>query len=133
VDESWRRRKVSTLMADTEFSLECFHGVNPEVANASTETKQSRCGERRGNTMASPKRSQHNRVVEGVFRLRAVVLALGESAQPPWWRTAFLNETGLRFLERLYPRTAFHAAVHAAGHAACDVHDQAIGRRGVCC
>ncbi len=48
------------------------------------------------------------------LRLRAVVLALGESASPAWWKTEFLNETGLRFLDRLYPRTSVHAAVHAA-------------------
>lgn len=64
------------------------------------------------------------------LRLRAVVLALGESASPAWWKTEFLNETGLRFLERLYPRTTFHAAVHAAGKAACDAHDRAVGRVG---
>jgi len=64
-------------------------------------------------------------------RLRAVVLALGESASPAWWKTEFMNETGLRFLERLYPRTTFQAAVHAAGKAAGDVHDRAVGRVGV--
>ncbi|MCX7634437.1 MAG: BrxE family protein, partial [Syntrophales bacterium] len=53
-----------------------------------------------------------------ILRLRAVVLALGESASPAWWKTEFMNETGLRFLERLYPRTTFQAAVHAAGKAA---------------
>jgi len=65
------------------------------------------------------------------LRLRALVLALGESAQPPWWKTGFMNETGFRFLERLYPRSYFDAAVHAAGRAACEVHDQAVGRTGV--
>lgn len=65
------------------------------------------------------------------FRLRALVLALGETAVPPWWKTEFMNETGLRFLERLYPRTPFRAAVHAAGRAACESHDQAVGRVGV--
>lgn len=65
------------------------------------------------------------------LRLRALVLALGESAWPAWWKTEFMNETGLRFLERLYPRTSFHAAVHAAGRAACEVHDRAVGRIGV--
>ena len=64
------------------------------------------------------------------LRLRAVTLALGECARPPWWATQFMNEAGLRFLERLYPRTFFHAAVHAAGRAACDVHDRAVGRVG---
>ena len=64
-------------------------------------------------------------------RLRALVLALGESALPAWWKTEFMNETGLRFLERLYPRSSFRAAVHAAGKAACEIHDRAVGRVGV--
>jgi hypothetical protein len=66
-----------------------------------------------------------------ILRLRVVVLALGESASPAWWKTEFMNETGLRFLERLYPRTTLHAAVHAAGKAAGDTHDRAVGRVGV--
>jgi hypothetical protein len=66
-----------------------------------------------------------------VIRLRALVLALGESSKPAWWKTEFMNETGLRFLERLYPRTPIRAAVHAAGRAACEAHDQAVGRVGV--
>ncbi len=66
-----------------------------------------------------------------ILHLRAVVLALGESASPAWWKTEFMNETGLRFLERLYPRTAFHAAVHAAAKAATEAHDRAVGRIGV--
>lgn len=65
------------------------------------------------------------------FKLRAVVLALGESVSPAWWKTEFMNETGLRFLERLYPRTTFSAAVHAAGKAAGETHDRAVGRVGV--
>jgi len=81
--------------------------------------------------MRSAVASEHKHLLECIIRLRAVVLALGESVQPPWWRTGFLNETGLRFFERLYPRSAFQAAVHAAGKAACEIHDQAIGRRGV--
>jgi hypothetical protein len=64
-------------------------------------------------------------------RLRALVLALGETSAPAWWKTEFMNETGLRFLERLYPRTPIRAAVHAAGRAACEVHDKAVGRVGV--
>jgi len=65
------------------------------------------------------------------LRLRALVLALGESASPSWWRTGLMTETGLKYLERLYPRTYFHAAVYTAGKAAARVHDNAAGRRGV--
>jgi hypothetical protein len=43
-----------------------------------------------------------------------------------------MNETGLGVLERLlYPRTAFKAAIHAAGKAAVLAHDHAVGRFGV--
>lgn len=66
-----------------------------------------------------------------IILLRALVLALGETAVPAWWKTEFMNETGLRFLERLYPRTPVRAAVHAAGRAACEAHDKAVGRVGV--
>lgn len=65
------------------------------------------------------------------IRLRALILALGESSKPAWWKTEFMNETGLRFLERLYPRSPVRAAVHAAGKAACEAHDRAVGRVGV--
>lgn len=65
------------------------------------------------------------------IQLRALVLALGETAVPAWWKTEFMNETGLRFLERLCPRTPVRAAVHAAGRAACEAHDKAVGRVGV--
>jgi len=70
-------------------------------------------------------------IAESVARLRVLVLAAGEAAQTPWWRTQFMSETGMRFLERLYPRTVLSAAIHAASTAAREVHDQAAGRRGV--
>lgn len=65
------------------------------------------------------------------IRLRALISTLGESSNPVWWKTEFMNETGLRFLERLYPRTFVRAAVHATGRAACEVHDRTVGRVGV--
>ena len=79
-------------------------------------------------------KSQHEQILPlpvVALRLRALVLALGEGGGSCWWKTEFMNETGLRFLERLYPRTFFRAAIHAAGQAACDVHDRAVGRVGV--
>ena len=79
-------------------------------------------------------KSEHERILSlpiVALRLRALVLALGEGGGSCWWKTEFLNETGLRFLERLYPRTFFRAAIRAAGEAACDVHDRAAGRVGV--
>lgn len=79
-------------------------------------------------------RSEHQKILSlpvFVLRLRGLVLALGECSGSPWWKTEFMNETGLRFLERLYPRTFFQAAIHAAGKAARDAHDRAVGRVGV--
>lgn len=69
--------------------------------------------------------------LEAAVRLQALVLALGECVEPSWWGTKYLSEVGLRYLERLFPRTAFSAALHATGRAACAVHDRSIGRRGV--
>ena len=53
---------------------------------------------------------------------------LGETAQYGWWKTTFLNETGLGFLRIVFPRTACSAAVTAASSGACRVHDERIGR-----
>jgi len=66
-----------------------------------------------------------------VLHLRALILALGELSSPAWWKTDFMNETGLRFLERIYPRTFFRSAVYAAGKAASYAYDRAVGRVGV--
>jgi hypothetical protein len=65
------------------------------------------------------------------FRLRALVLGIGESNRPPFWKTEFFNETGFRFLERIYPRTFFKAAIYSAGKGACEIHDRAVGRVGI--
>ena len=69
--------------------------------------------------------------VESLTRLRVLVSVLGESAHMKWWRTEFLTSAGLRFLDRLYPRTSCAAAVRATGVAARALHDSNIGRGGV--
>ena len=66
-----------------------------------------------------------------LLHLRVLVLTLGEAPHAKWWRTQFLTETGLRFLERLYPRTYGASAVQAAGAAARILHDSSIGRGSV--
>lgn len=78
-------------------------------------------------------RNGDNEIAPHVFttRLRALVLALGEIAEPAWWKTEFMSETGLRFLERLYPRTPLRAAINSAGVAAREEHDKAVGRVSV--
>lgn len=68
---------------------------------------------------------------ETLTRLRVLVLALGGAAHAKWWRTEFLTAAGLRFLERLYPRTSHAAAIHATAVAARALHDSSIGRGGV--
>jgi hypothetical protein len=75
------------------------------------------------------KSDEGQNIAEAVARLRVLVLAAGEAAQSQWWRTQLMSETGMRFLERLYPRTVLSAAIHAASSAAREVHDQAVGRR----
>lgn len=72
-----------------------------------------------------------NELMDQVIRLRTIVLALGESADPSWWPTNFMNETGFRFLARIYPRSYFQAALNSAGKAARDAHDLSTGKIGV--
>lgn len=68
---------------------------------------------------------------ESLARLRAFVSVLGGAAHAKWWRTEFLTAAGLRFLDRLYPRTCCAAAIRATGVAARELHDSSIGRGGV--
>jgi hypothetical protein len=69
--------------------------------------------------------------VKALMHLRVLVATLGGSAHTRWWRTEFLTVAGLRFLERLYPRTCHAAAIQATAVAARAVHDASIGRGGV--
>ncbi len=62
-----------------------------------------------------------------LFRLRLLVLTLGEANMSGWWKTQFLSATGLSYLSRLYPRSSFAAAVRSASRAAKVVHDSSIG------
>ena len=63
-----------------------------------------------------------------IRQLRLAVGFLGERSQHRWWDTTFLNATGLRFLELVYPRSSSSAALTSASEAACRVHDERIGR-----
>ncbi|WDN88556.1 hypothetical protein BuS5_01524 [Desulfosarcina sp. BuS5] len=38
-----------------------------------------------------------DRLERFVLKLRVLVLVLGEIAQPPWWKTEFMNKTGLSY------------------------------------
>ena len=62
--------------------------------------------------------------------LRVIVAAYGERVDPRWWRTQFLSPTGLRFAERLFPRTSVASAIVSATRAAGDEHDRRLGVGG---
>ena len=66
-----------------------------------------------------------------ILHLRVAVAFLGEKGQNGWWQTQFLQPTGQRFLEFIYPRTVFAAGVNAASEAAKNFHDDRIGKGGV--
>lgn len=70
------------------------------------------------------------RVVQELAYLRCLVGYLGEKKQKGWWDCGFLDQTGIRFLETTFPRTARSAAAHSTGEAAGMIHDAAIGRLG---
>jgi hypothetical protein len=63
-----------------------------------------------------------------LLRLRALVGYLGESDQFGWWNTSFLSETGQRFLQRPFPRSAFAAGLHSVSVAARQLHDDSVGK-----
>jgi hypothetical protein len=68
---------------------------------------------------------------EFLARLQVLVSVLGGAAHAKWWRTEFLTAAGLRFLDRMYPRTSCAAAIRATAVAARELHDSSIGRGGV--
>jgi hypothetical protein len=67
--------------------------------------------------------------IQAICRLRLQVAALGERLSPPWWRTEFLSPTGLRIVQRLFPRTYLATALESATVAARRDHDAHVGRR----
>lgn len=63
-----------------------------------------------------------------LIRLRSLVGFLGEEDQLGWWNTSFFSDTGQRFLERPFPRSAFMAGVHSVTVAARRLHDESVGK-----
>lgn len=63
-------------------------------------------------------------------RLRLIVGYLGEKKQCDWWNTGFLDTTGQRYLQVLFPRTTISAGLRSTGEAARTVHDARIGKVG---
>ena len=70
------------------------------------------------------------RALDSIVLLRLVVGYLGEKTRKAWWSTDLLGATGVRFLENVFPRTAWNAALTSTCEAARIVHDQNIGRTG---
>ena len=69
-------------------------------------------------------------IIRWLVRVRIVVAALGEGASPPWWRTQFLTDVGLRTARRVFPRTALACALNSVSIAARADHDRRIGVGG---
>ena len=65
--------------------------------------------------------------IREILLLRTIVAMLGERTTPPWWRTQFLTDVGLRALTRVFPRTATSAALSSVLMAARVEHDKRIG------
>ena len=74
--------------------------------------------------------AKFSQIIEQFTQLRLVVGYLGGRKQSGWWNCDFLDATGLRFLETVFPRTARAAALRSTTEAACLVHDKALGRVG---
>ena len=70
-----------------------------------------------------------NTAVQELLRLRLIVAALGERLPKPWWRCQFLSPTGLRYMERVFPRQFTAAALESATVAARRDHDANVGAR----
>jgi hypothetical protein len=64
--------------------------------------------------------------IRNILHLRTLVAILGERTTPPWWRTQFLTDVGLRALARVFPRTAASAALSSVAIAAQVEHDKRI-------
>lgn len=68
--------------------------------------------------------------VRTLVTIRTVVAAIGERTAPPWWRTQFLTEAGLRAMRRIFPRTALGGAVECVSQVARAEHDSRVGVGG---
>jgi hypothetical protein len=65
-----------------------------------------------------------------IVEARMLVGSLGENASPAWWRSEATTAAGIRFLERLYPRTSLVASIETVSHAARLVHDVPLAQVG---
>lgn len=67
------------------------------------------------------------KAVYQLLRMRLLVAALGERLPQPWWRSQFLTPTGLRYVERIFPRLPLAAALASVTLAARREHDANLG------
>jgi hypothetical protein len=74
--------------------------------------------------------TKSGQIIDQFALLRLVVGYLGQHKLSGWWDCGFLDATGLRFLETVFPRTSRAAALRSTTEAACIVHDKALGRVG---
>ena len=75
-------------------------------------------------------KSNSDQVIKQLALLRALVGYLGQQNSAGWWDCTFLDSTGIRFLENVFPKTAQVAALRSTTLAACGVHDRALGKVG---
>lgn len=82
--------------------------------------------------MSSPKKPRVSRqdVITEIQLLRYLIGLLGSAGSSGWWSCSFLQDTGLRFLGNVFPRTAHEAALSSTIEAAQKVHDEALGKLG---
>jgi hypothetical protein len=82
--------------------------------------------------MNSPKGTRTSRqdIISEIQQLRYLVGLLGSAGSSGWWSCSFLQDTGLRFLGNVFPRTAREAALSSTIEAAQRVHDEALGKLG---
>ncbi len=66
--------------------------------------------------------------ISEIVELRCLVSFLGEKDAHGWWNTSFLGATGQRYLAFNFPRSSVSAGVNAVTQAACQLHDERIGR-----
>ncbi|TVS20992.1 MAG: BrxE family protein [Planctomycetaceae bacterium] len=66
-------------------------------------------------------------MIEDLLRIRLLVAALGERLPTPWWRSQFLTTTGIRYMDRIFPRLSLVAALISTTLAARREHDTNLG------
>ena len=69
--------------------------------------------------------------IRTLAKLRCCVAFLGEKPNQNWWDSRYLDSTGQKFMENIFPKAAFAAAVEGASKSACGFHDERIGKGNV--